>query len=94
MDVIEDKETAKDELSGNWERYMRELYCRAGQKNTVFQYEASVMKVREQRHPYHTFILTDMQEDKEITTKFDRIIMAYDPAQSGDISALLAIGYD
>lgn len=94
VDVIEDKETAKDELSGNWERYMRELYCRAGQKNTVFQYEASVMKVREQRHPYHTFILTDMQEDKEITTKFDRIIMAYDPAQSGDISALLAIGYD
>ena len=56
IDVIENKELAKDELKDNWERYMRELYCRAGKKNTVYKYEHSIMRVREESYPIRRYI--------------------------------------
>ena len=94
IDVIENKELAKDELKDNWERYMRELYCRAGKKNTVYKYEHSIMRVREESYPIRRYIYMGWEEEAELRPKFNRIIMAYDPAQTGDISGLLAVGYD
>jgi hypothetical protein len=43
VDVILDKEGIKSSYEQDPDRYLKELYCRASQKDTVFNYKPSVV---------------------------------------------------
>lgn len=94
VEVIKNKEIAKEELVGDWDRYMRELYCREGKREQVYNYENAIIETREEFEPMHRWFMRWEDGEKMIEKKFDRIILGYDPAQTGDISALVAVWYE
>lgn len=94
VEVIVNKEVAKKELEDKPANYMRELYCRLSEEKKVFNYKPYIRQVRYSNVPYPCFITGEAEWNKIIKPKFKRTMLAYDPAQTGDISGLLASGYD
>ena len=74
---------------------MRELYCRAAEANTVLNYKPYIAQVRYSENPQPHYESWPLGHDATILKpKFKRIVTAYDPAQTSDISAFLACWYD
>lgn len=90
IDVIIDKDGAKEELASDPERYMRNLYCRYLEKETVFSYKPSILSSTP------SALSTDISNVSNFQKRFNpkRTILSYDPAQTEDMSALLVSGYD
>ena len=95
VEVIINKEQVKDSLADEPDRYMRELYCRATEANSVLNYKPYIAQVRFNPNPYPHYESGPLGPEAVILKpKFKRIVTAYDPAQTSDISAFLAVGYD
>lgn len=95
VEVIVNKEQVKASLEDEPDRYMRELYCRATEANSILNYKPYVAQVRYNANPYpHYESGPSWSEAIILKPKFKRIVTAYDPAQTSDISAFLACGYD
>lgn len=91
VEVIVNKDLAKEALADKPENYMRELYCRVSEQQNVFNYKPYVIPVKYTDNPHPMYFTPDWTT---IKPKFERIVTAYDPAQTGDISAFLATWYD
>ena len=94
IEVIVNKDLVKNDLADDYDRYMRELYCRSSELKTVLNYKPYVLPVRYESAPYPHYLNWIGEDAKVITPKFKRIVTAYDPAMTWDISAFLACGYD
>lgn len=94
VEVIVNKDLVKNDLADDYDRYMRELYCRASELWTVLNYKPYVLPVREVQYPFPHYVIWVWDEQKDLNPKFKRIVTAYDPAQTTDISAFVASGYD
>lgn len=94
VEVIINKEQVKKNLADKPERYMRELYCRTSEAKTVFNYKPYIAQVYFQNGPTPYYFTKMGTEETILTPKFKRIVIGYDPAQTSDISALVACGYD
>ena len=94
VEVIVNKDLVKNDLADDYDRYMRELYCRSSELKTVLNYKPYVLPVRYESQPYPHYVMGLGEESKDLNPKFKRIVTAYDPAQTWDISAFLACGYD
>lgn len=98
VEVITHKDIAKDELSNRPDSYMRQLYCRMAEKKAVLNYKPYILPVSYQELPLPQFVLRSSSNSSlpytPILTDFKRVVTAYDPAQTGDISAFLATAYD
>lgn len=94
IEVIVNKDLVKNDLADDYDRYMRELYCRSSEIKTVLNYKPYVLPVRYESAPYPHYLNWIGENAKIITPKFKRIVTAYDPAMTWDISAFLACGYD
>ena len=94
VEVIVNKDLVKNDLADDYDRYMRELYCRSSELKTVLNYKPYVLPVRYESEPYPHYVMGLGEESKDFNPKFKRIVTAYDPAQTWDISAFLACGYD
>lgn len=94
IEVIVNKDLVKNDLADDYDRYMRELYCRSSELKTVLNYKPYVLPVRYESQPYPHYVMWLGEESKDLNPKFKRIVTAYDPAQTWDISAFLACGYD
>jgi len=93
--VIINKDQVKASLQDDPDRYMRELYCRATEANSVLNYKPYIAQVRYSDNPYPHYESGPLGPEATILKpKFKRIVTAYDPAQTSDISAFLACGYD
>ena len=90
IDVIIDKDGAKEELASDPEKYMRNLYCRYLEKETVFSYKPSILST------VPSALHADISNVDNFQKRFKpkRTILSYDPAQTEDMSALLVSGYD
>ena len=95
VEVIINKEQVKASLEDEPDRYMRELYCRATEANSVLNYKPYIAQVRYSDNPYPHYESGPLGPEALILKpKFRRIVTAYDPAQTSDISAFLACWYD
>ena len=95
VEVIINKEQVKQSLKDDPDRYMRELYCRSTEANSVLNYKPYIAQVRYNADPYPHYETGPIwPESQIIKPKFKRIVTAYDPAQTSDISAFLACWYD
>ena len=95
VEVIINKDQVKASLQDDPDRYMRELYCRATEANSVLNYKPYIAQVRYSDNPYPHYESGPLGPEATILKpKFKRIVTAYDPAQTSDISAFLACGYD
>lgn len=94
IEVIIDKEWAKKELADKPDNFMRELYCRVSEKTTVFNYKPYIVPVRYTDFPSPSYIAWRWENEKIFKPEFKRIVTAYDPAQTWDISAFLVTWYD
>lgn len=94
VEVIVNKDQVKESLADDPERYMRELYCRSSESKTVLNYKPYIAQVYHKSGPNPYYYTKQGDEEKILTPKFKRIVTAYDPAQTSDISAFLACGYD
>jgi len=95
VEVIINKEQVKLSLQDEPDRYMRELYCRATEANSVLNFKPYISQVRYSDNPYPHYESGPLGPEAIILKpKFKRIVTAYDPAQTSDISAFLACGYD
>lgn len=94
VEVIINKELVKSDLADDPDRYMRELYCRATENQTALNYKPYIAQVKYKSDPYPHYIGGHWDDEQIIKPKFKRIVTAYDPAQTWDISAFLACGYD
>lgn len=91
MEVIINKDQVKESLKDEPARYMRELYCRAAEANTVLNYKPYIAQVRYSENPQPHYESGPLGPDALILKPtFKRIVTAYDPAQTSDISAFLA----
>lgn len=94
VEVIVNKELVKQDLADDPDRYMRELYCRATENQTALNYKPYIAQVRYESEPHPHYVGWHWEAQQTIKPKFKRIVTAYDPAQTWDISAFLACGYD
>lgn len=94
VEVIVNKDLVKNELANEPDRYMRELYCRASESASVLNYKPYVAQVRFDPNPYPHYVTWIGDDQQIIKPQFKRIVAAYDPAQTSDISAFLACGYE
>lgn len=95
VEVIINKDQVKESLKDEPARYMRELYCRAAEANTVLNYKPYIAQVRYSENPQPHYESWPLGHDATILKPtFKRIVTAYDPAQTSDISAFLACWYD
>lgn len=94
VDVIIHKDIAKEELADKPDSYMRQLYCRMAEKKGVLNYKPYILPVEYHNEPHPMYVMWRWSEQTVIKPQFKRIVTAYDPAQTWDISAFLATGYD
>lgn len=100
IEVITDKDGAKAALQDNPESFMRQLYCRYLEKEGVFNYKASIVPSKfvppssdpQFPQPHYLIGLGDMQ--RKYIPQRTRIVTAYDPALTSDMSAWLDSAYD
>ena len=100
VEVIVDKEGSKAELEDNPEAYMRQLYCRYLEKETVFNYKPALINSvfipmgQDPQYPAPHYILGEGDVARRYTPDWKRIVTAYDPALSSDMSAWMDSAYD
>lgn len=90
----EEKKEVKQQYQSNPDKYMRELYCRIPEIRRVINYAPHVVTAT-YRAADKTFNIYNpgTQENESVHAFRDSIVIAYDPAKSGDISALLTVGF-
>lgn len=94
IDVILNKDKIKDMYSVDPDKYMKELYCRAPQKKTLFDYKPYTVQVKyEQQHKVYE-IAWQAWVEQDVPNYWDLLIVWYDPARTSDMSALVTIGYN
>lgn len=92
VDVILNKEQIKADYSVDPDRYMKELYCRSPKKNAVFNFKPHVVQTEyDTQHSQYTLQLPAWPT--LIPNYWDLIVLSYDPARTGDMSALTTIWY-
>lgn len=94
VEVIIDKDWAKRELADKPENFMRELYCRLSERTTVFNYKPYIVPVSYTEFPSPRYLSGRGDNQEVFKPEFKRLVTAYDPAQTGDISAFLVTWYD
>lgn len=94
VEVIINKDIVKKNLADDPDRYMRELYCRSTESQAVLNFKPYIQPVRFVQDPQPHFVSGVWDAQQIIKPNFKRIVLAYDPAQTADTSAVLATGYD
>lgn len=98
VDVIINKQHAKEALLDNPDSYMRQLYCRMLEKKTVFSYKHSLITSRFSNAtvstPHPHYLLGEWDQQFSYIPNRKRIVTAYDPALTWDMSAWLDSAYD
>lgn len=93
VDVILDKEGIKSSYEQDPDRYLKELYCRASQKDTVFNYKPSVVNTIHDPAK-HTYQIWDVNGNLTTVQEYwDLMVIGYDPARTSDMSAVVVTGY-
>ena len=94
IDVILDKDGIKKMYSVDPDKYMKELYCRAPQKKTLFNYKPYTVQVKyDTTHKIYQIAGQNWIEEN-VPNYWDLIIVGYDPARTSDMSALVTMWYN
>ena len=94
IDVILDKDGIKKMYSVDPDKYMKELYCRAPQKKTLFNYKPYTVQVKyDTTHKVYQIAWPNWVEEN-IPNHWDLLVIWYDPARTSDMSALVTMGYN
>lgn len=89
-----EREQVKADYADNLDKYMRELYCRVPEIKRVINYSPHIVTANYDAWSRMFNIFNPAKNEKEDSPAYwDSIVIAYDPAKSGDISALLTVWF-